>query len=122
MNVVADLAAGQCFGEFKPMSGGSDIYDDIIKTLKQNGEAIDDDQFRRLALFAFVDLGIGRKKLDAIEKKVDILERNSIVLIAKKYPKSTGAILLFAVAFVISVISHLELWRSLFGMLGIELP
>lgn len=103
------------------ISGGADIYDDIIKTLKDNGE-LDDKTFRRLVLFALVDLGRGRKDILAIKKNVEELEENSLVLIAKKHPKASLGILTFLGVFWVSVIARLELWGWLAELAGIPLP
>jgi hypothetical protein len=88
-------------GIYSEMTGGNDIYNDIIETLKENGD-IDDQTFRQYVLFALVDLGRGKREIDQIKKKVERLERNSIILIAKKYPKVSVTILGFFVVFVIA--------------------
>ena len=108
-------------GSSKLIPGGADIYDDIIKTLEDDGE-LDDKTFRRLVLFALVDLGRGRKDIKVIKEKVEELEENSLYLIAKKHPKISLGLLGFLVVFVISVIAHLELWGWLAELAGIPLP
>ena len=102
------------------MPGGS-IYEDIVKTLETNGE-MDDEQYRRVVLFALVDLGRGRKAIDEIKKKVEKLERNSILLIAKRYPKASITGIVFMTIITISVIIRLELWHWLFDLIGIPMP
>ena len=102
------------------MPGGS-IYEDIVKTLETNGE-MEDEQYRRLVLFALVDLGRSRKTIDEIKKKVEKLERNSILLIAKRYPKASIAILSFSTVLMVVVIAQLGLWHWLFDLIGIPIP
>jgi len=108
-------------GADKLKPGGADIYDDIIKTLEENSE-LDDKTFRRLVLYALIDLGRGRRDIKEIRKKVDELKDNSLLLIAKKHPKLSVGILTFLVVFVISVIAHLDLWIWLAELIGIPLP
>ena len=100
---------------------GGNIYDDIVKTLEINGE-MEDEQYRRLVLFALVDLGRSRKTLNEIKKKVERLERNSILLIAKKHPKASIGILTFMAAFTVATIAHMELWHWLFELIGVPIP
>jgi len=95
---------------------GVDIYDKIIEALEKNGD-LTAKEFRRMVLFALADLGKGRRdakycreQLDVVNKKMDVLEKNSLILIAKKHSKATATILIFLVLFVISVIAHLNLW------------
>ena len=108
-------------GADKLKSGGADIYDDIIKTLEENGE-LDDKTFRRLVLYALIDLGRGRKDIKEIKKKVEDLKENSLLLIAKKHPKASIGVITFLAIFVISVIARLELWPWLAELIGIPLP
>lgn len=108
-----------------PNPAGSDIYDDIIKALKDNGE-LDDRAFRRLVLFALVDLGKGRRDIkqcrDAIARgneRIKKVEKYTILLTAHKHPKTTAVILAVVVLFVATVISRLELWAWISVLLEI---
>lgn len=103
------------------MSGGPDIYDDIIKELHSDAE-LDDDTFRRYVLLVLVDLGRSRKQIAEIKKKVDLLERNSLLLQCKRHPKITIPVLTFLAVFVFTVIVHLELWAWIFNLIGVPLP
>lgn len=96
--------------------GGSDIRDKIIETLEANGD-LKTSEFRRLVLFALVDLSRGaedahvcREEIKKANERIDQLEQNNIVLLAKKHPKWSMIIGGFAMLFVASVIGHLELW------------
>lgn len=113
-------------------SGGLDIYDDIIKALEENGE-LDGKQFRRLVLFALVDLGRGRRDSRAcrdgiaqVNKRIDKLEKYSILLLAHRHPKISISIGAVMGLFVIAVVSHLELWfwlkEVIEGWLEVPIP
>ncbi len=112
--------------------GGVDIYDQIIKALEENGD-LEDAAFRQFVLFALVDLGKGRRDskickeaIAQVDKKVTKLEKYTILLIAHKHPKASIAIGIGFGAFVITVISRLDLWiwiRLLIeGWLEVPLP
>jgi hypothetical protein len=113
-------------------SRGGDIYDDIIKALDDNGE-LDDTSFRRLVLFALVDLGKGReeirhvaKDIKKVDERVKTLEKFTILIIASKHPKITCTIIAIVGLFTLLVISRLELWvwisEVLSGLTGVPLP
>jgi hypothetical protein len=112
--------------------GGVDIYDQIIKALEDNGD-LDDATFRKFVLFALVDLGKGRRdsrickeSIAAVDKKVTKLEKYSILLLAHDHPKASIAVGFVVAAFVITVISRLELWiwigQVIEGWLEVPLP
>jgi hypothetical protein len=103
------------------MAGAPDIYDDIIDTLENNGE-METIHYRRLILYALLDLGRGRKDIAEISVKVKTLERNSILLIAKKHPKISLSISGFFAVFIILVIVRLDLWTWLAAAIGFPLP
>jgi hypothetical protein len=99
-----------------PAAGGPDIYEKIIEALEKNGD-LTAREFRRMVLFALVDLGKGRRdsrycreQMDEMGEKLDELEKNSLILIAKKHSKITAAVLAVLGLFFVSVISRLELW------------
>ncbi len=102
-------------------AAGSDIYDDIIKALRENGDMPAKD-FRRYVLLVLVDLGRGRKQMTAINKKLDCLERNSLLLQAKKHLWITLPVLGFLGVFIISVIARLALWGWVFDTIGAPIP
>lgn len=113
-------------------SGGRDIYDDIIKALKDNGE-LDDKTFRRLVLFALVDLGRGRRdskicreSIAKVDTRVKRLEKQSVVGMAHKHPKAATTIGVIMALFVVAVISRLDLWiwigSLVEGLLEVPLP
>ena len=112
--------------------GGPDIYDEIIKVLKDNGE-LSPKEFRRLVLFTLVDLGLGRKdakickeSIAKVDKRVEKLEKHSLLLIASNHPKAAAATGAIGALFVVAVISHLDLWiwiKDLIeGLLEVPLP
>ena len=103
------------------MAGAPDIYDDILETLKKNGD-IDVKHYRRLVLYTLVDLGRERKDIAEMSKKISNLERNCIVLIAKKHPKVTTTILGIFSLFVIAVIIRMDLWIWIADKIGLPLP
>ena len=97
-------------------AGGPDIYDDIIEALRDNGD-LTPKQFRRLVLLTLVDLGRGRRdaklckeSIDRVDKKVEKLEKYTILLIAHNHPKAATTIGAITALFVITVISRLGLW------------
>jgi hypothetical protein len=100
---------------------GRDIYDDILEQLQDNGD-IDSPTFRRSVLLVLVDLGRGRQQMDVIEKKIDCLERNSLMLQAKKHLWITLPVLGFLAVFIISVIARLALWGWVFDTIGAPIP
>ena len=108
--------------------GGRDIYDKIIEALDANGE-MDDKTFRRLVLFALVDLGNGRRDNEhrkrgiiKIDERVKKLESQSILGLAHKHPKTAFVIGAFVFVFVISVIAYMDLWILLAEWLEVPLP
>lgn len=103
------------------MPGGGSIYKEIVDALRVNGE-MDDATFRRLVMFALVDLGECSQDLPKIKKKVDRLERNSILIIAKKYPKSAVILTTIHVMLLIYMLIHLELLHWIGDLIGIPIP
>lgn len=112
--------------------GGPEIYDKIIEALEKNGD-LSAKEFRRMVLLALADLGRGRRdarycreQLDIVNKRMDKLEANSLIILAKKHTKITAMVGGITVLFFVSVISHLELWiwfANVFKELtGVPLP
>ena len=100
--------------------GGGRIYKKILATLEHNGD-IDDQEFRRMVFFALVDLGGAKEQIAEVNKKLDELERNSVLLIARKHPKISFVVAVFVIVFVVSVIARLELWPWFFELIGVPL-
>lgn len=101
-----------------PTGEDNDIYARIVDKLDQNG-ALKDAEWRTLVLLALVDLGQGMRKLKEMGVKVDNLERNSILLIARKHPKVVLPVAIFTVIITVSVVLHLGLGAWLMDLLGI---
>ena len=101
------------------MSGG--LYDDILRGLEENGkmQTVERD---RLIMMALVDIGRNMAQLKTLEKRVENLEESSLIMLAKKYPKVTGAVFLFVAGLMISIIDHLELVPWLLRLVGIQVP
>lgn len=113
-------------------AGGSDIYDDIIKALDKNGD-LTEKQFRRLVLLTLVDLGRGRRDakicregIEQVNKRIDVIEKYTLLLWMGRHPKGTAIVLFLLGLFVFGVVSHLELWgwiqQLIEQILGVPLP
>lgn len=111
---------------------GAEIYDKILEALEKNGD-LTAREFRRMVLFALADLGKGRRdskycreQINEMQEKLDDLEKNSILMVAKKHSKITAAIAVVFGLFFVSVISHLEMWSWIGDILeeltGVGLP
>lgn len=112
--------------------GGSEIREKIIRTLEDNGD-LGTSEFRRLVLFALVDLSQGaenaricRREIEGVNKRVDKLENYNILLIASKHPKATVVIGAIIGLFTITIIAQLELWGWILEVIneytGVPLP
>lgn len=115
-----------------PTSGGPDIYEKILEALEKNGD-LTAKEFRRMVLFALADLGKGRRdskycreQINEMQVKLDDLEKNSLLMVAKKHSKITAGVIVVFGLFFVSVISHLEMWdwigQIIKELTGVGLP
>ena len=112
--------------------GGSAIREKIIETLESNGDLTTSD-WRRLVLLALVDLSQGaenaricRDEIKKANERIDKLETYNLLMLAHKHPKWSIVFGAIAIFFVVSVISHLEMWGWIADLIdeyiGVPIP
>jgi hypothetical protein len=107
------------------MTGGPNIFDDVLKALDKNGD-LPETEWKRAQVLLFAELGRRTKPISEIKKKVDKIESHSILLMARNHPKSAISVIAIIAIFTIAIISHLELWiwfgQVFTDITGISLP
>lgn len=91
------------------MPGGSDIINEIIGKLDKNGDLNEDERDHYIVLL-LIALVRRTEPISEIKDRIEELEDNSIVLIAKKHPKISLPFLAFCGIIVASMIARLEMW------------
>ena len=98
--------------------GGDDIFERIVDALAANG-AVKEAEYRRMVLFALVALGKCAPMIRDVQKEVEELKRNSILLMVKKYPKTFGLIAILFGVLTVATILHLGLDGWFFELFNI---
>lgn len=98
-----------------------DIFEEILEDLDQNGR-LSDKEWRRRQVVLFAELGRRTKPIAEIVKKVERLESNSVLLIARKHPKAAVTIAGFFILLTFIWIDHLKLWYWFFEVFGLPTP
>lgn len=107
---------------------GGDLYEDINDLIARlgNGESVDTKARDKVVLFALQQMGrdiaIIKELTKRLDERVEKLENESIVAIAKAHPKATLAIVSFVVAITLIWIDHLKMWMWFFDLFGIPIP
>jgi len=102
--------------------GDSDINSKILEALESNGK-LDQLAYRRLVLLALYNIGgtmaACKVGLGQIEKRVENLEENSIMLMARKHSKAAWIIFIGAIVLTVYALFHFGLFDWLLELLGI---
>lgn len=101
------------------MTGG--VFDDITSKLEHNG-GLTEREYRNFVVLALRDIYRGVEKINKIEARVEALEENNLILIAKKYPKLTVSLLIFFSALTTATVIHIGLGEWVLRLLGIPVP
>lgn len=111
-----------------PLMPGGDLYERINDLLAKmdNGEKVDTKARDKVLFFWLQQAGKDIEEIKRIvasnSERVEKLEENSFLMIAKAHPKATLAIVSFVVAITIIWIDHLKMWTWVFDLFGIPVP
>jgi uncharacterized membrane protein YukC len=98
--------------------GGDDIFEHIVDAMAQNG-AVKEAEYRRMVLLALVALGNCAPLIRNVQKEVEELKRNSIMLLAKRHSKIAWTIAIGFTVLTVATILHLGLDSWLFELFNI---